>query len=249
MDFFDCNVFLGRPIQGALAPAGTVNDLLEEMQRDGISQCLVWHFSQYEAAPPFGNRLLAELIQPHPQLTGCWTLLPAQTKELPPPQQLFDEMRTARILALRAFPRSHQYLLDRLSLGTYLDAMVACRVPLFLSVRRGCEWQDVYAILEAYPELVCVICDHGPWGMDRFFRPLFERYRHVYVDTAQYMLDGGIEGIVKDYGAERLLFGSGFPESYFGGIMLMLRHARINQQAKSAIASENLARILTEVHI
>ena len=43
---------------------------------------------------------------------------------------------------------------------------------------------------------------------------------NVYVDTAQYLLDGGIESLVADYGGRRLLFGSGFPESYMGGMML-----------------------------
>ena len=47
------------------------------------------------------------------------------------------------------------------------------------------------------------------------FRPLLERYPNFYVDTAQYLLDGGIESVVTDYGAGRMLFGSGFPEQLF----------------------------------
>jgi predicted TIM-barrel fold metal-dependent hydrolase len=123
---------------------------------------------------------------------------------------------------------------------------VARRVPLFISVRRGMDWSGIYALLSDFPGLVCVICDHGSWGMDRLFRPLLERYPHVYVDTAQYLLDGGIESLVADCGAQRLLFGSGFPESYFGGMMMALRHARIPEEAKAAIASGNLERILQE---
>jgi predicted TIM-barrel fold metal-dependent hydrolase len=91
-----------------------------------------------------------------------------------------------------------------------------------------------------------VICDHGCWGQDRLFRPLLERYPNVHVDTAQYLLDGGIESLVADYGARRLLFGSGFPESYLGGMMLALRHARIPDEAKAAIAAGNLERMLLQ---
>jgi len=97
--------------------------------------------------------------------------------------------------------------------------------------------------------LVCVICDHGCWGMDRMFRPLLERYPNVHVDIAQYLLDGGIECLVADYGARRILFGSGFPESYMGGMMLALKHARIPDEAKIAIAGENLERILGEAQL
>jgi predicted TIM-barrel fold metal-dependent hydrolase len=76
-----------------------------------------------------------------------------------------------------------------------------------------------------------------------------ERYPHVYVDTSQYLLDGGIEALVADYGARRVLFGSGFPESYFGGMMMALKHAEIPLAAKRSIAHGNLSRILEEVRV
>ena len=132
-------------------------------------------------------------------------------------------------------------------MGAWLAPMVAHRVPLFLSVERGANWQIVYDLMAEFPDLVCVICDHGCWGEDRRFRPLIERYPHVYVDTAQYLLDGGVEAFVKDYGSERMLFGSGFPASYLGGMMMLIQHARISDEDKNAIAGKNLERMLSEV--
>jgi predicted TIM-barrel fold metal-dependent hydrolase len=155
-------------------------------------------------------------------------------------------MREARIAALRIFPSTHRFLANAVTLEDVLSALVERRVPLFVSVRRGLDWPGIYALLAEFPDLVCVICDHGCWGMDRLFRPLLERYPNVYVDTAQYLLDGGIESLVGEYGASRLLFGSGFPESYFGGMMMALRHAQIPLKAKDAIASGNLERIMQE---
>ena len=108
-------------------------------------------------------------------------------------------------------------------------------------------WHDIYALLAEFPELTCVVCDHGCWGEDRRFRPLLERYPNAYVDISQYLLDGGIESLVADYGASRILYGSGFPDSYFGGMMMALKHARIPDEAKEAIAHGNLERILSEV--
>jgi predicted TIM-barrel fold metal-dependent hydrolase len=131
-------------------------------------------------------------------------------------------------------------------MGELLEQLVVRRVPLFVSLKRGMNWRDIYALLVDFPDLVCVICDHGCWGMDRYFRPLLERYPNVYLDSAQYFLDGGIEALIADYGSGRMLFGSGFPESYFGAMMMTLRHARIPEEAKEAIASGNLKRILAE---
>jgi predicted TIM-barrel fold metal-dependent hydrolase len=244
MRFFDCNTFFGLPAIRPLLPAPTVEMLLAEMDRAGIERALVWHIAQHDASPQAGNRLLAEAIGPHERLAGCWTVLPNHAHEFPPPDELFSQMRQARIAALRIFPTAQRFPANGVSLGDLLTAMVSRRVPLFLSLRRGSNWPLVYSLLAEFPELVCVVCDHGCWGEDRSFRPLLSRYPNVYVDTAQYLLDGGIEALVADYGAERLLFGSGFPESYHGGMMLALRHARITDEEKQAIAAGNLERIL-----
>jgi hypothetical protein len=247
MHFFDCNAFFGLPAVRPLLPVPTAEMLLAEMDRAGIERALVWHISQHDASAQAGNRLLDEAIGPHERLIGCWTVLPNHAHEFPPPDVLFREMAVARVAALRIFPTSHRFPANAVSLGDLLTAMVGRRVPLFLSLRRGANWGIVYALLAEFPELVCILCDHGCWGEDRSFRPLLRRYANVYVDTAQYLLDGGIESLVADHGAERLLFGSGFPESYHGGMMLALRHARIKDDEKQAIAAGNLERILAEV--
>ncbi|MBN2392107.1 MAG: amidohydrolase family protein [Anaerolineae bacterium] len=246
MKFFDCNAFLGLPSLRPLALVATAEDLLAEMDRAGVEQALVWHIVQHDGAPRIGNQLLAEAIASHQRLVGCWTVLPNQAHEFPLPDELFSQMQAARIVALRVFPNTHKFLLNAVSMGALLEAMVAQRVPLFVSVKRGMAWHDVYNLLAEFPDMVCVICDHGCWGEDRMFRPLLERYPNVYVDTAQYLLDGGIEALVADYGPQRVLFGSGFPESYFGGMMMALKHAQVSDEAKALIAHGNLEHIITE---
>ncbi len=246
MRFFDCNAFFGLPTIRPLLPVASAEALLAEMDRAGIERALVWHIAQHDASPQVGNQLLADAIRPHPRLVGCWTVLPNQAREFPPPRQLFQAMREARVGAIRIFPGSHKFLANEVALGDLLGPMVERRVPLFLSMQRGMDWRSVYDLLIEFPNLVCVICDHGCWGEDRLFRPLLDSYPNVYVDTARYLLDGGIEALVADYGAQRLLYGSGFPESYFGGMMLALRHARIPDEAKGLVASGNLERILAE---
>jgi hypothetical protein len=248
MDFFDCNAFIGLPaVREIFQPAASAAEILAEMDFCGVNRALVWHAAQLDAGPLSGNPLLAEAIQPHPRLAGCWGVLPNQAHEFPPFEVFLAAMQAARVRAVRAFPKDHHFLLNQVAMGSWLDPMVQHRVPLFLSVAYGADWQIVYDLLGEYPDLVCVICDHGCWGEDRRFRPLIERYPHVYIDTAQYLLDGGIEAFVQNYGAGRMLYGSGFPRSHFGGMMLALRHAQISDDDKTAIAAKNLDRILSEV--
>lgn len=249
MRFFDCNAFFGLPARRPLAPVATAEHFVQEMDVAGVDRALVWHIAQHDVAPQTGNAMLAEAIAPHQRLVGCWTVLPNQAREFPQPAELFRSMGQARVGALRAFPDSHRYLLNEVSMGELLGAMVERHIPLFLSVKRGSAWPAIYALMGAFPNLTCVVCDHGCWGEDRSFRPLLERYPNFYVDTAQYLLDGGIEALVADYGPHRLLFGSGFPESHFGGMMMALRHARIPIESRDAIAHGNLERLLEEAHL
>ncbi len=249
MEFFDCNTFFGLPIKRPLLPVATVDDLLRDMDKAGIGKALVWHILQYDYSPAAGNRILAESISGHDRLLGCWTLLPNQAHELPEPDEFFKEMKRSRIYALRVFPKSHKFLFNSVSMGDILERMVEKKVPLLPSLIRGIDWQEIYDVLSDFPDLVCIICDHGCWGMDRLFRPLIEHYPNVYIDTAQYLLDGGIESFVEDYGYERLLFGSGFPERYHGGLMLQIAHSDISKEAREAIAGGNLERIISEVEL
>jgi uncharacterized protein len=244
LSYFDCNAFFGLPAQQGLAPVPSADALLAEMDRAGVERALVWHIAQHDVAPQTGNELLAQSIASHDRLYGCWTVLPNQAREFPVPPLLFRQMHASRVVALRVFPDSHRYLLNAVSMGTLLESMAARSIPLFLSVKRGISWRGVYDLLSEFPTLTAVICDHGCWGEDRMFRPLLERYPNVAVDMAQYLLDGGIEALVADYGAGRLLYGSGFPESYFGGMMMALLHARIPLEAKESIAHGNLERLI-----
>jgi uncharacterized protein len=249
MDFFDCNVAYGLPTRRPLLPVASTADLQVEMARAGVRKALVWQITQHDASPQVGNAILAEDLRGQPNLVGSWAILPNQGREFPPVDQFCEQMRAANVRAIRTFPDSHRFLLNSVALGSWIEPLSARRVPLLLSMKYGVEWRDVYALLADFPDLVCVILDHGCWGEDRLFRPLLERYPHVYVDTAHYLLDGGIESLVESYGPSRLLFGSGFPTCYFGGMMLALKHAEIAEDAKMAIACGNLERVLAEVQL
>jgi hypothetical protein len=254
MHFFDCNVSIGLPARREVfPPAPRAEDLLAEMDFNGVQKALVWHIAQFDASPLLGNDLLASVlrttaIQGQPRLFGCWSLLPNQAHEFPPFPEFLQKMQQARVVALRAFPLDHHFFLNEVSMGSWLAPMMEHKVPLLFSVVKGANWDILYNMMAEFPDLVCVVCDHGCWGEDRRFRPLVERYPNLYVDTSQYLLDGGIEAFVRDYGPGRMLFGSGFPASYMGGMMMALKHALIPEEAKQAIASQNLERILSEVN-
>lgn len=247
LDFFDCNCFIGRPTNAIPRPVPTARELVKEMDRSGIARALVWHTAQRDASIPDGNRMLAEEIAPYSdRLCGCWTILPTQTGELPQPTKFFAAMAEHDIRALRAFPGLHKYQLDREAVGKILTRAVKAQVPLMLSMTDGADWRTARDILREFPRLVCILCDVGLWGADRWFRPLIEQYPHVYVEISEYILAGGIPDFVKWHGAGRLLFGTRFPLLDHGGMMLTLQHTPIAMKDRAAIASGNIERILAK---
>lgn len=253
LSFFDASTYIGLPIHmPSVGPGGlcaTAKDLLAEMDRSGIEKALVWHVAQRDHEPQTGNRLLAEAIAPHKRLAGCWAILTPQTHELGDVDEWLAAAGKARVKAFRAFPDANRYLLRADALGDLLERLQAARAPLLLPVGKNVSWENAYNLLADMPELTVVLADVGNWGCDRFVRPLVERYPNVYLEMSGYFVDGGIESFVKDYGAKRLLFGTGFPESYHGGNMLAVAHADIAPADKKAIASGNLERLLKEVRL
>ncbi len=102
-------------------------------------------------------------------------------------------------------------------------------------------------VLHEFPMLTLIITEHDL--EDRCFRPLLEKYEHLYIDISRYELDGGIADLCCKYGPHRLLFGTGFPKNYIGGSVLTLLHADITEEAKRAIAGDNLRRLLGGVRL
>jgi predicted TIM-barrel fold metal-dependent hydrolase len=257
MEFFDCNCSFGRPAQTGKSPKvlASADDLRLELNRAGISRAVCWHIAQADVSPVYGNEALAEAISPQANLFGAWTLLPPQTGEMPV-DALLRGMKKSRIVALRALPSVNRYVLNTMTMGPVLDEMLSRHIPLVYSVRRNQggvgergAWQNLYDLLDDYPELVLIITDHGPWGTDRYFRPLLENFPNVHVDTSLYFLDGGMEDLVERYGHKRILYGSGLPERFPGGPMLAIRHGQFSEEAKAAIASGNLEAIVREVRL
>jgi hypothetical protein len=252
--YFDCNVSLGANVCGVFQPCLTVDELLAEMDWAGVDQALVHHALMREQSPVVGNAVLAESIAGRPRLMGTWAILPQQTGELPSAGAFFSAMAHAGIRALWAFPEEHRYVLDRVTFGRFLDELSERHIPLFLPRNAGGPrppdtWNLVYHLLSQYPQLTLVVAAHGPWGEDRYFRPLLEQCQGFHIDISRYELDCGLRELVGKYGAERLLYGSNFPQSPMGGPRLMVEHAEVSEEARRAIAGGNLRRLLGEVQL
>jgi predicted TIM-barrel fold metal-dependent hydrolase len=246
MRLFDCNCCLGVPGgRGGMRFARSAAELIEEMDFCGVDRALVYHAAMRYDSPVVGNDLLQAEMGANPRLVPTLAILPSQTGEIPEPEKFLEVMRALGARALRVFAAEHRYALDANTMGDWFAMMEERRIPLLAKT----DCLTLANVLASFPKLVVVAMSQGPHSLERYLRPIVERYPTFYIDTASYMVDGLIESFCRRYGAGRLLFGTGYPDNCSGAALLRLVQADISPEDKETIGWHNLARILEEVRL
>jgi predicted TIM-barrel fold metal-dependent hydrolase len=249
LNFFDCNVILGRLHKPT--PGGNLDaeKLLREMDRYGIREALVYHILARRSAPVRGNRLASEAAATSDRLHACWVVLPPATGELPPLEELEAQMTEAGVRAVRMFPdpAGHLFSLSNTVCGKLFAWMEARRLPLFLE-QTTVPWRDLDELLSRHPGLPVVLVDIT-YRINRELYPLLKTYPQLSVEISYLQQHRGIEDICERFGSERLLFGSKIPYLCPGSARHMVEKAAIPTDAKAAIAGRNLRNLLAAVRL
>lgn len=244
MEFFDCNVIYGLPSeQKPLMPVPDLAALEQEMDKAGVAKALIRREEQICTGAVFGNKLVADDVRKSEHLWGVWAVLPSHTHELPDPEHIMEEMKKGRIAAWQFCSGTHRFCFHHRVLKDYLSLAQRRNVPILIDLGAIAD-RDLLDVLEHYPDLTVIISTGDMWPADRCVRPFLREFRNCYLELSMYIGDGTLEDIVREYGSGRILFGSGFYKNHFGGYMLMLKTAQIDEKDKKLIAAGNMERIL-----
>ncbi len=250
--FFDANAQIGTPMHGGLEYAPSTAALLREMDRNGVDRALIRDVNLTNAGAGYANDAVCKWLADDldERLAGVWSFLPAATRELPEGKAFFDGMKKNRIRALIPDPAGHKWVANRLSIGKIMDEAAERRIPILVGTHTLGSWEAVYAFCKEFPNNRYICMTHGLyWGTDRYFRPLLENYPGFHLEISTYWVPEGVTDLVNDYGAERVLYGSGYPGYMFGSMMLSLKNSDIDDEAKRRVAGGNLERLLDEVQL
>jgi len=248
VNFFDCNVCYGYDVRNnVMYPVNTINELSCHMEQAGVGKAMVSRVEQYIAGTPSTNQILAEDTANHQNMYGIWGLLPSHTHEIPEGEFMLSIMKEKRIFGWRLIPNIGRYLIKDFVLRDWFKLAIERKIPIFINTAHGTSFEATVEILKAFPELTVILTYPQIWPNDRYLRPFVAEYPNVYLDLSYCITDGGIESFVNEYGAGRLLYGSGFPYCYFGANMLMIKHADISEDDKAAIAGGNMTGIIKGV--
>ena len=187
------------------------------------------------------------------RLIPSWVIFPHFTGEMPPADDLVDEMCRQGVKVARMLPGydGHRFSMEPWCAGPLLEALAERHMPViidFMFFRRDDpDWKLLYDMCHRYPTLPIILS--GWSGLaSRSFYPLCQVCPNLYLDTSRYSLFRGLEAFCKQVGASHLLYGSGLPRVAPGVPLTTITHAFISDEEKALIAAGNLERLLEEVH-
>lgn len=254
-DFFDCNTRIGKPGRSGPGAFHTTEGLLEDMDYFGISEAVVHHVAAVGASE--GNGRLLNEIGGQDRLHGAWVFPPHYQIDFPRPDQTVDQMLNLGVKVARIFPPYyHAGLVADWASGGLFQALEAHRVPLMIAgsqlgkhpddTRPGYSAQNVYDICCSYPRLPVVIV-HLNWSATRILHPLMQSRPNLLVEISYYSSHRGVEFLAQRFGAERILFGTGIPETSPGVALALVMYAGVTEGERRLIAGDNLRRLLSDV--
>ncbi|MBK9476388.1 MAG: amidohydrolase family protein [Tetrasphaera sp.] len=253
IDTIDCAVALGCSAGGQWRSNKdiTAADVVGQLDRVGSRLAVVHHLLAQEYAPAIGNARVVEEVTNEPRLLPCWLVLPHHTGEFPAPEVLIERMRAQSVVMARLHPSAdasaHRFSLADWVIGDLLDAMTVERIPVAVDFslfrRADPPWESLHRTLLRHPDLDVILIEIQGRN-NRTLYPLLDAHPRLRVQTAGLNVHLGIEDVVQRFGAERLVFGSGYPRRSMGAAAFHLATANISDADRALIASGNMSRML-----
>ena len=242
LSFFDANAHFGcgaRAIPEFAAPG----DLLAHMDRMGIDRALVWHLAARDLDPVWGNRKLIEDLQAaraRERLIPAFVIAPTMLYRPGIIGDLKLAMQREQVRALRIFPGTLRHTLPQVE--PVIRMLAPLKPVLFLDSRDGVNPIEMLALAQTFPQMP-MIYTQAMWGDVIGMLDLMRRCKNILADTSWLHTTGTIELLVKQFGPERVILGTGF-KAHNGASLAGLAYANINPRAREQIAHGNLDKLL-----
>jgi hypothetical protein len=246
---WDANIWLGRPAFFPLAQEVPLQELGPLLARYGCRGALVSHWDSVHLSAQDGNQALLDSAAALPDnVYTIWTGLPTMPREQSPlPGTGQPDLR---LRGVRLFPQTHHFDLSPWVLAALCEWCGEHHLPLFLwhvEIR----WSELQALAAAFPRLKVVI--ETQWQKILYqVRNLFSLLKacpNVLVESSNLVGQDHVSYLVRNFGSERLLYGSFLPmNDPYAAIGLVL-DADISVQERENILGKNLERLIAEVRL
>ena len=244
----DVNCRIGKgPADREGAPRGMAG-LTALMDDFHVKKALVHHSVSVFSDPMAGNAVLSAETAGNGRFLRQWAVLPRLWQITPSPEALIAEMRENGVSAVRLFPAQYGHSLKRYAAGALLDALAAHRVPVFIGLEQLAGWDALYELCREYPDNRFVLCSPG-YRCLRWLVPIMDACGNLWMETSNFVTHNGLREFCRYMGADRLLFGSGYPEQSVAAAASQLLLSDLNDAEKQKIGAGNAEALLGEVRL
>lgn len=229
--------------------SATPEVLLASAGRLGITRTLVRRAPEIHGSSDqlHANELIYAACEANSGLLPCPIVVPNSGYDLPDETaQVDDAIDHGAGAACIRCGQDSWFIADWIS-----DPLFAALSERALPVYVGSDvlgQRDLAALAERFPGLPLVYAEIG-YRENRTLLALLERFSNVYVSIGNpFNVHMGIEQLVERVGADRILFGTGFPESEQAAAVTYLAYADVSDEEKQLIGSGNMQRLIGAIN-
>ena len=239
--WFDVNGSCGKRARGD-SDYPTLQDRLDFMNRFGIARSLVWNVEAEQNHAGAANQALVEWIRHTPGARGriwpAFSVSGLMTYENRGIETLSALMKAEGARALR-FANT----LGLLSLRQLAPVMMGIREqnPFLVMGHDQAGVDDILDFTARFPDIPLILTNVG-WGVCIKVFDLMRQRKNILLDHSWLHTCGAIELVVQHFGADRIVFGTGYP-SQNGAALAALARAGISEDQRDQIACGNLERL------
>lgn len=239
---FDINGVFGREAAGK-NDCPTMGERLAHMDRLGISRSLVWNVettqnhtlsaNEHTLDAIAGTRGAKGRIYPALNISGLIVY------ERDGVQKLKRQMIAGETRALKFYNTW-----GRLSLNQLVPIIPSIRAqkPFIVMTHSASTQQDILDFTARFPDVQIIITD-VMWPLCIIVFDLMRQRKNIMLDISWLHTWEGIELAVKNFGARRVLFGTGY-RAHNGAAIATLARANISESDRQLIAHGNLDRLM-----
>jgi predicted TIM-barrel fold metal-dependent hydrolase len=250
--YFDACCYLGRYIHMPDEQPETAEEIISAMDHFGIHEALVVDVLSREVNPMAGNKRIIERTKNNPRLHPAWAGLMTHSKELPPPKELVQQMEEFGVGALFLYYGQFDIRLNEWGVDDLLEVLELYKVPVFLCPLNwrarsmdATDWTNVVRICKKFPDLSVIVTEDRTYKSQRAGYAALEACPNLKFDISSWWLHHRIEFICKEWGANRLVWGSQLPERTPGVPIMQLNYSDISTEEISLIAGGNMKKLLS----
>jgi predicted TIM-barrel fold metal-dependent hydrolase len=235
----DVNVLTGGSPQQVPADEYGLDAATRELATHGVTTGLVCSRSGGAYRHEVGNDVVLHSAgtQSGVQLWPVATLNPVQYADWPAE---LERVLAAGVVGIRFFPDLQGWPVASEAFGG-VGRAIRGRCPILIPVTRYGDASAIGAATQEFGTPVILLGGHYTQLGDCL--AAMQRWPHLYLETSRLAQFRGVETVVRDVGAERLLFGSGAPARPIQASLNAILAAELSTVERRAILAGNASRL------